>query len=253
MAKSRSLPFVPHLPAANKAFLLYNQRGQLRVTKWPAKRGKPKSVIVQSLNRRFASAIKTMKYADASQWAAAITMTKGTGLYPRDVLMKAMTAGWLEMVQPDGTTIQLARPELFTVTYQGARVQRTTGQAIPAATLTTMSWQSPIIDTATIWSASNPTRLTVPAGVTRVALRGGVTTTVAGATDIGFQRIRRSNGDNVALTQYAAGGVNAVMDSGPLNVVAGDYFEMQVQNNVARTSNTGPNVYFAMDILTAVG
>lgn len=253
MARSRSLPFVPHLPAVKSAFLLYSQRGGLRITKWPRKRGTPKSPVVRAINARFASAIKTIKYVDASQWDAANKMVAGTGLYPRDVLMKAMTAGWLELVQPNGTSIKLARPEIFTVTYQGARVQRTTGQSIPSNTLTTIAWQTPIIDTATIWSASNPTRLTVPTGVSRVSLRAGITTTAIGATDVGFQRIRRNNGENVALTQYGTGGVNAVMDSGPLNVSPGDYFECQAQCSNAHTTNTGPNVYFAMDILTAVG
>ena len=65
-------------------------RGVLRVRKWPKKRGTPKSALQRWWIDWFTQANLLAKYADGLSQAGAIALTKGSGLYPRDVLLAAM-------------------------------------------------------------------------------------------------------------------------------------------------------------------
>ena len=65
-------------------------RGVLRVRKWPKKRGTPRSALQRWWVDWFTQANLLAKYADGLSQANAIKITKGTGLYPRDVFLMAM-------------------------------------------------------------------------------------------------------------------------------------------------------------------
>lgn len=65
-------------------------RGVLRVRKWPARRGKPRSAAQRFWVDWFKQANLLAKYADGYSMARAIELTRKTGLYPRDILLKAM-------------------------------------------------------------------------------------------------------------------------------------------------------------------
>ena len=65
-------------------------RGVLRVRKWPAKRGPPRSEAQRYWVDWFKQANLLAKYADANSQRTAIQLTKGTGKYPRDLLLQAM-------------------------------------------------------------------------------------------------------------------------------------------------------------------
>ena len=65
-------------------------RGTIRVRKWPKKRGKPRSEAQRFWVDWFKQANLLAKYADAASQTRAIEATKGSGWYPRDVLLKAM-------------------------------------------------------------------------------------------------------------------------------------------------------------------
>ena len=65
-------------------------RGVVRVRKWPKKYGKLRSEAQAYWVDWFRQANLLAKYADGMAQARAIAMTKGSGLYPRDVMLKAM-------------------------------------------------------------------------------------------------------------------------------------------------------------------
>ncbi len=65
-------------------------RGVLRVRKWPKKRGTPKSASQRWWNDWFRQANLLAKYVDAATMRKAIELTAGTGMYPRDIILKAM-------------------------------------------------------------------------------------------------------------------------------------------------------------------
>ncbi|KKL81949.1 hypothetical protein LCGC14_1989660 [marine sediment metagenome] len=77
-------------------------RGVLRVRKWPKKRGPPRSELQRWWVDWFKQANRLAKYADPMSQARAIEMTKGSGLYPRDILLKAMRGRLYTWADQDG-------------------------------------------------------------------------------------------------------------------------------------------------------
>ncbi len=90
MAKIRDIPVARRGPSYRGRVMIDTVRGVIRVRKWPKKRGRPKSALQRWWNDWFKQANLLAKYADPMSLVAAKEMTKGTGLYPRDVLLKAM-------------------------------------------------------------------------------------------------------------------------------------------------------------------
>jgi hypothetical protein len=58
--------------------------------------------------------------------------------------------------------------------FRGALVQLTADEAVAASTDAAIPWDAIVYDTDAFWSAGNPTRLTVPAGVSKVRLKGNI-------------------------------------------------------------------------------
>ncbi len=90
MAILRSIPLAQRLASHRGRTITYTHRGILVTQKWPRKRGTPTSAKQLWWIDWFTQANKLAKYADPMSQVRAIDMTKGTGLYPRDVLLKAM-------------------------------------------------------------------------------------------------------------------------------------------------------------------
>lgn len=85
-----SIPRKQRLASYRGRVMIDTVRGVLRVRKWPKKRGTPKSPLQRWWIDWFRQANLLAKYADGMAQARAIAMTKGSGLYPRDVMLKAM-------------------------------------------------------------------------------------------------------------------------------------------------------------------
>ncbi len=102
MAIIRTIPRKGRRPALTGRLMIDTVRGVLRVRKWPKKRGKPKSALQRFWVDWFRQANRLAKYADGMSQARAIEMTKGSGMYPRDVLLKAMRGRLYFWTTPDG-------------------------------------------------------------------------------------------------------------------------------------------------------
>lgn len=127
------------------------------------------------------------------------------------------------------------------VPFMGAMVNLTSNTTL-AAPPAQVTWAAAAYDTASFWSAGSPTRLTVPAGVTRVrlfttlAFDTGTFATVAN-TSLSF----RKNGNDFIGNGFgamASGYPNSVFTtiSAVIPVVAGDYFEVRWNTSRAGTS-----------------
>lgn len=79
-------------------------RGVLRVRAWPKKTGTPKSALQRWWNDWFRQANFLAKYTDGMSAARAIELTKGTGLYPRDIILRAMRGRLLFLTDETGKT-----------------------------------------------------------------------------------------------------------------------------------------------------
>jgi len=237
------------LPGTIDRMVVDTWRGQYRVRKWPKKRGTPTDPTQLARIERFSTANRLAKFIAGPWWKKAHQITAGTGLYPRDVLVQAMTAGAFDIVLDDGTLITQKRWILEEAVYQGCTVQRSSNQAIPAGVETAIQWQTPQIQTVPIWNGATPTRLTVPANVNIVSVQAGVRS-LAAVNGLHFLLIRNQAGQIVAASSESHNGtVNNNCDSGPLNVVAGNWFDCRVFWATGSSVQAIPQSFFALNIL----
>ena len=235
MPRTRSRPEGTEWPAFSGKFLTRPFRGRIVVSKWPRKGGPPKSELVREQNEWFAAVAKITKLADAGQVIAAMDAVKGTGVYPRDLLMHTISEGILDITEVDGTFVQHRRPRVEGVAFQGFRLQLTSNQGLPVSTNTIILWQNPVIDTAAFWDISIPTVITVPVGVTVMEMNiTWLTDNEAGNfIDATIQLV---GGGNFARAIYDtnfrfAGGIG----TGPIPVTAGETY--MVKYNPTQATN----------------
>lgn len=115
-------------------------------------------------------------------------------------------------------------------------------QTIPSGIVTDIAWTSVATNTLGAWSAGAPTRLTVPAGVSVVALQVGMQWNIAGTTGV------------MSMGLLENGAVGRVGDDRPANgltrgclsffgaVVAGDYYVLQVSQSTGGPLNISGNM-----------
>lgn len=282
-------------------------RGVLRVRRWPKKRGRPKSALQRWWNDWFKQANLLAKYADGLSQANAISMTKGTGLYPRDVLLSAMRGrlywwidetGWkwfpmaalqdisnaLDVLgQTIGDVLVRAgdrwRPAAdgsagFVLTHKGpadapvwelpsggggflggAMVRKTDWQNIVTGARRIITWDVEDYDTDAIHdNVVNNSRLTVPAGYTKIRLNCGLRWTVNN-TNSRFMCFMKNGGEFNGRSCHwrrAWRDSDDSITSPVLNVVAGDYFEVSVYQDAGTSQQIIPNFYtscFAMELV----
>lgn len=119
--------------------------------------------------------------------------------------------------------------------FSGALVGTDTGQAISSDTLTAVTLGTAAYDVGGWFSAGTPTRLTVPAGVTRVRLTGGLRLTASSDT---FAAIYKNGAAAPGLPQSdtdSLGTESVSFRSAVVSVTAGDYFELYCQSASATT------------------
>lgn len=143
-------------------------------------------------------------------------------------------------------------------TFRGALVTHSAALDIVTSTLTSVTWNTETYDTDTIHdNSTNPERLTVPAGVTRVRLSANVQwePSTAGNTR---QIFISKNGDDGVYDGRAniSGGkpttVNYAQNchSAVLIVAEDDYFICRVQHDVGSNLEIlQPNSWFSMEII----
>jgi len=238
-------------PRLRDQLVVDTYRGQVRIRKWPKKRGTPKSEAVRAQNQIFADAMKVIKLADASQYDAAQKLVKNSGLYPRDIILSAMLKGFVVLHLADGRTIRPWDRTIEEVNVQSTHVEKTSTQSVSAGATVQVQWQNPIIDDLGMFSAVNPTRLTVPNNVSRIEVITGIqfTTLTSGSRGAFI----RKNGTTVVARAISIGGTNFgfSLDTGPLPVIAGDYFEALAFSSVADTITLAPATFIACNVLKA--
>ena len=138
---------------------------------------------------------------------------------------------------------------------RGALVNQVTSFSLPNNTTTTATWDNEIYDTDNIHdNVTNNSRLTVPTGVTHIRLTGAYRDE-SNTTGWRFVQLRKNGGSVPGLSNvsHGASGANSHflnLSSPVLEVIAGDYFEMQLfQNSGSTRAISGDNFWFAMEIV----
>lgn len=157
----------------------------------------------------------------------------------------------------DSGTNNIIRRLGANISHRGALVRRTSDQAIPNSTQTTLSWQTTEYDTSSIWSAGSPTRLTVPTGVTKVKLYAEVRfdANITGDRSLNIQKNGAGfvGSGNQSMRACSGGAQTTTVQSfTPVIVVtAGDYFELKCTqtSGVSLNVQSGNPTWLAMEIV----
>jgi len=140
--------------------------------------------------------------------------------------------------------------------FLGARVTKAADQtAANYTTEATVAWDSEVFDVGG-WhdNVTDNSRLTVPSGygINYVELTACVDTALGAADSWRLMYIRKNGTTTFGLHTFAEGGATlwgSTISSGPVSVVAGDYFEVRfsVETDTSITVNT--NSFFAVKAL----
>lgn len=236
--------------ALRKGLMVDTFRGRMRVRKWPRKRGKPKSAKVLEQNAWFKAANELTRQAAPSQQRLAIEITKKSGLYPRDLLMRSISGGVFDIALPDGQVIRVRRKEYALTVFQGARVSRTTDVVIPSPGPVGVVWQQADIDTAGMWSIGDPTWLTIPPLITLCEFSAGVNADTG--TGNGTWRIDSDQGEIAAIRWIDANVPGRLtFTTGPLPVTPGHKWRLSATiNSSNRNLNWNFGTYLACSFST---
>ena len=250
MKDERSVTEKQRYPSFKGRFIVDTYRGQTRIRTWPRKRGTPKSQMVRDQNAWFKEANHLVKIAAASQITLAIEATRNTGLYPRDLMLRAMGSGLIDIVEPDGTVITYRQKFWSPIMFQGVII-RPAAPITPGVNVwTTITLPLPQVDTAGFWNVGAPTRLTVPTNIEIVEVNCDVKQESSGGPLLAI-RIRLNGVTDVAWSQATSSGtVGDHVSTGPIQVVAGDYFEFLTFPTRAGNFPAGPT-WFGATILQA--
>jgi len=211
-------------PGLSGRFILYSDRGQLRVRKWPRKRGTPKSAAVRLQNLWFTNANLLAKHCAASQQVTAIAMAKGTGLYPRDLLLKSMSRGMIAPVTESGRVLEYRRPRVDPVEFQGFTLRLSADLSIGTGGEFAPAWPLPVRDTSGFWDVVTPDRITIPAGVTTMILMAGMQSAGSSTGQLMITITGGSVARNCRLDASLAGEKGVVCLTPPIPVIAGEQY-----------------------------
>lgn len=172
-----------------------------------------------------------------------------------DVSVGAAIAG--DVLQFDGALWGPAGVGMFQRTllpFRGALVRRTTNFSVSTTgTYVAIPWQSAVYDSDALWDAGQATRLTVPAGVTKVRLTGNIEWQTSPTSQL--VEIRKNGGGVIGGGSFIVrgdGGYSNQMRniaSAVLPVVSGDWFELTVFVSASGELRGMVRTWFALEVV----
>ena len=130
---------------------------------------------------------------------------------------------------------------------QAARISLSTDTTVTINSAIT--WNDEIFDEGDWWESANPTRLTIPAGVTKVIVFGGLQATSNTNPEFYIQKFDADGTGGPWLAHWAPSGFSLqTASTGPIEVGAGDYFELYSRGAVTLEgdSATRENTFFSI-------
>lgn len=251
MTKNRSDTKKQNHPSFTGRVIVDTYRGKQRIRAWPRRRGTPKSEQVRDQNAWFKAANELAKRAAPSQIKATITATANVGLYPRDVLVRAMGAGLLDIVTPEGRVITYRQHFWSPIMFQGTIIRPPLAITPAVGVWFTIPWPLPLIDTAGLWNVATPTRLTIPAHIDIVAVECDIKQESTGGPLLAIRIVQNGTTDVAWAQATSSGTVGDHVSTGPIPVVQGDYFECLVFPTRAGDFPAGPTWWGATILETS--
>lgn len=133
---------------------------------------------------------------------------------------------------------------------EGVRLEKNVLQASTTGEVAVI-WQTEVFDDNGFADlGANNTRITVPAGVTRVSLVAGLDTASTSFTTLAMSITKNGGGiPGVAFIQSSAafsGSKGVIVSTGILDVVPGDYFEVKINFSTSTNLDPTPGTFFSM-------
>ena len=250
--KVRWNPKQQRFPALTGKLVTQTFRGQIHIQKWPRKRGPSKLAKQRRQVKWFTDANALAKRLWPDQIKLAMIMTKGTGLYPRDLLLRQMSGGIYDIFTGDGVHYRPTSLPREDVMFQGAILQLDANQVLPIQAFTKISWPLPVLDTMGFWDMAQPTRLTIPEGVEVVALSAGWVSVESEALGERIIRLRKNNGGVTRDQRQSSGLENLTTSRGADVCVAGDFYEVDAWSSTAANIFGVPPTFFTIQALQVV-
>lgn len=191
------------------------------------------------------------KRLEPTQQNLAIAMTKGTGLYPRDLLLRQMAGGIYEVILSDGQVVQARKRFRGTVMFQGVILHLLVNQVLVPNVATLITWPLPLLDTLGFWNAGAPTRITIPDGIQVVEFDAGWGGVVS--TPNQRQRVEIFKNGIIYRVQdgFSVSTPNQTVSSGPDVVNVGDFFEVKIFCPLAQSAFGANRTFFTLNVLQA--
>lgn len=172
-----------------------------------------------------------------------------------DVAVGAAIAS--DVLQFDGALWSAAGVGIFQralLPFRGALVRRTTNFSVSTTgAYVAVPWQSAVYDSDALWDAGQPTRLTVPAGVTKVRLTGNIEWQTSPTSQLVETRMNGGGviGGGSFIVRGDSGYSNQMRNiaSAVLPVVAGDWFELTVFVSASGELRGMERTWFALEVV----
>jgi hypothetical protein len=136
--------------------------------------------------------------------------------------------------------------------FRGAMVKLAADEPVADSTDVAIPWDSIVYDTDSFWSAANPTRFTIPTGVTKVRLKANINWTFGGT---GYRHfwMHKNSGPFFGMGRESDEGDAGVQSIGSavVDVTAGDYFELIARQTSGATKNVAADElsWFAIELV----
>jgi len=232
--------------------LLRTWKGKIVAQAWPKKRGNNQTPWQRRCVANFVRAQAIAKQSDPQMWLLAMEMAKRTGLYPRDILTKAILTGMLDLRQEDGTLVGRSPAKQEIELFQGARVHRTSNLTLTAATPLIVTWQATLLNPLLLWDVAAPTLLEIPDGCNVARLTSSITMDANAGGYVQALIRRSSDGATFAQANWSSSTASQqptlFCDTGPIPVIAGEKYLVRVEAlNTRAIRGTLGSCFFAIE------
>ena len=167
-------------------------------------------------------------------------------IIPPNPQQKPLTdIGFMEQVFRSWT--QLITSRVNSRAFRGALLELTSPESLPGGSTVTVNWDAAVYDTDNFWNISNPDRLTIPAGISKVRLVGGMTDT-SSVTGQLIASVRRNGTSIIVISEIdTAGGDGVNVSSAVVEVVEGDYFALFAFVSTTRTVDVSEATFLSIE------
>lgn len=141
--------------------------------------------------------------------------------------------------------------------FRGALAKFNTDRNVASWPIFPLTWEGVDYDTDSLWSAGNPSRFTIPTGVTKIRLSATIDMTNTGtevplAVHFGKNGSTDFRGSAMNITDSDLANPVVSTTSPVISVVAGDYFEVRVNSTSTGTRTLNASrCFFAIEIVEA--